>query len=829
MLIKPRRVSGLLALSLVALAWPAVPRPAHADGCFVWKNEKVDITEPEQKAVIAFKDGWEELTLEVKYEGPPDEFGWIVPLPARPTLSLGRARLFTSLSMRTQEPRVGRCRAAWGLRATLGGIESDPRVTVLERRQVGIYDAAILGSTSGAVLSDWLRTNAFRAPPHAEAVFDDYARRGWVFVALKIPPAAVDSTTGAKLAAGTIQPIRFRFPTPAPVFPLRISSLNRGPTDILIYLLANDQFVHATCRKAEWEERMCGPMRLEYVDPDSHFAADGQPTFFVSKLRARLKPEQMEDLTFAPYDAVAGLNSADLQTRIEAASYVGFARRASGLPALLRFVAGCRRDTVEYVPMTPGQAREDATGKGQDLRSALWALEEIGSPEAVPVLLRWADGPPSETTLEAFDSLARMNAREALPLCVERLHATTRRDRYDFISAVLGSTAYEMVVRLGDPGCLPRLRELSLLHAASPELTAPDEDNVEWPLSPDEAGPRILIARLACGDPEARVPVMRAILDGSVVTRTDRMLVDAARGGSANGYPSGIRVGMTLLAEGEATAGFWRPLSAVLGGLKSRPALRDTLLRAAAADSGTPPLGRTLLLGLLAAPEERDRRALDALWSEAIAVPAVARVPVDIGLQHGDSFENYNLPACAVVYAFTRWRDAPSLRRLWSACPPADATLRAEIALGLGTCAQPEDLSRLVEYVRRDWAARVATTEFVTRLEARADDRSIGLRGLSIDVDYRSRALHHYFRTIVGGPEALRQLIRDGSVAPAVRLECVTIACGDIRRVKAVAPDLLEAVKEIEAEAGAGSSLARAAGSLGRLVEWWSNYRPKPD
>lgn len=811
--------AGLLPiLLLLGAVLPA--RPAHADGCFVWKNERIDITEPEQKAAIVFKEGWEELTLEVKYAGPPGEFGWIVPLPARPALSPGKAQLFTHLSMRTQEPRVGRCGAAWGLRATLG-MEPMPRVTVLERRQVGIYDAAILTSTGGAGLRDWLRTNAFHAPPDADAVFDDYAHRGWVFVALKIPTAKTDSTTTAQLAAGTIQPIRFRFATPAPIFPLRISSLNAGPADILVYLLAADQFVHATCRSGAWEERMCGPLRLEYADPDSNFAADGRPTFFVSKLRVRLTPDQMEDLTFAPYDAVAGLASADLQRRVEAASYLGFRKRAEGLPALLRFVAGCRRDTAEYAPAAPAQAREDAPEKGQDLRSALWALGEIGSPEAVPALLRWADGPPSETTLEAFDSLARLNAREALPLCVERLHSTVRHDRYDFISAVLGSTAYEMVVKLGDVGCLPRLRELSLLHPTSPELTPPDEDEVEWPNSPDDAGPRILIARMACGDADARAFVMRAVIEGGAVTGMDAMLAAAARGGSDNGYPSGFRVGNTLLAEGEAYAGFWRPLSVALEGLKSRPALRDSLLREAARSPHVPELGRTLLLGLLAAPREGDRTQLDALWQQALRAPAVAHVPVDIGVPRQPHAEDYNLPACAVVYAFTRWRDAPSLRRLWGACPAADTTLRAEIALGLALCGQPEDLPRLMEYVRRDWGARVVSEAFQARLATELANAGILDRGLHIDVEYRGWRVHRYFDGLADGGAAVRQLIGDRSLPAAIRLDFLAVTRGP-------AAERARALQEIEAEIPPGGPLARAVATIRQVDERRSRRMPRP-
>jgi hypothetical protein len=50
--------------------------PALADGCFVFRwNKSIDINEPNQKAIIIHDAGREDLLLQVKYEGPSQEFG----------------------------------------------------------------------------------------------------------------------------------------------------------------------------------------------------------------------------------------------------------------------------------------------------------------------------------------------------------------------------------------------------------------------------------------------------------------------------------------------------------------------------------------------------------------------------------------------------------------------------------------------------------------------------------------------------------------------------------------------------------------------------------
>jgi hypothetical protein len=69
------------------LAWV---QPLLADGCFVFRwDKKIDINEPTQKAIIVYDAGREDLLLQVKYEGPLEDFGWLIPVPALPTVQWG--------------------------------------------------------------------------------------------------------------------------------------------------------------------------------------------------------------------------------------------------------------------------------------------------------------------------------------------------------------------------------------------------------------------------------------------------------------------------------------------------------------------------------------------------------------------------------------------------------------------------------------------------------------------------------------------------------------------------------------------------------------------
>jgi len=91
---------ALLGLSLaVALASAGT---AHADGCFVWDKER-DIAGPTQKAILFYADGRQDLLLQVRYEGPVERFGWLIPVPGLPKVRQGSMECFYELSKLTQQ------------------------------------------------------------------------------------------------------------------------------------------------------------------------------------------------------------------------------------------------------------------------------------------------------------------------------------------------------------------------------------------------------------------------------------------------------------------------------------------------------------------------------------------------------------------------------------------------------------------------------------------------------------------------------------------------------------------------------------------------------
>jgi HEAT repeat protein len=236
----------LMVPLLVVLLTPAI---TLADGMFVvpkfvWDKHK-DINEPTQKAILVYDAGREDLILQVKYEGPVDEFGWLIPVPNLPTVQKGSMKCFYELSQYTQrhfESPVYETRSAsQGLGSASKGEQPEPPVKVIEIKTVGAYEIAVLSTKDAGALAKWLETNQFYFPTNKIDVMDAYVRQHWYFVAVKINlEKSLFSVLGAvgKLASGELNPLQISFATDRCVFPLKISSVNGVPSEVQVYVLS---------------------------------------------------------------------------------------------------------------------------------------------------------------------------------------------------------------------------------------------------------------------------------------------------------------------------------------------------------------------------------------------------------------------------------------------------------------------------------------------------------------------------------------------------------------------------------------------------------------
>ena len=91
------KLIGLLAV-VVVLAWS---RPAEACGCFAPPSPAEPIVQAGERILFAVRNGVVTAHIQVQYAGDAKDFGWLLPLPSVPTLSVGTDELFTQLNTAT--------------------------------------------------------------------------------------------------------------------------------------------------------------------------------------------------------------------------------------------------------------------------------------------------------------------------------------------------------------------------------------------------------------------------------------------------------------------------------------------------------------------------------------------------------------------------------------------------------------------------------------------------------------------------------------------------------------------------------------------------------
>ena len=295
------RFAGLL---LVFFAGLLLPARLQADGMFVvpkfvWNKQK-DINEPTQKAILVYDAGREDMILQVKYDGPVEEFGWLVPVPGMPKVQKGSMDCFYELSQYTQrlwEPPVYGTKSRGmmnSLSAGDAGAEPPP-VKVIEIKTVGAYEIAVLSTKDTGALENWLNANQFYFPTNKSDVLDAYVRQQWYFVAVKINLGkSLFSAFGTsrKLASGELNPLHISFASDRCVFPLKISSVNGTPSEVQVYVLSPEPLVERT----QFEKKFPEVRRLAQEQNVRRFQMMQRNRQVASAFRRRMHPEEGADL-----------------------------------------------------------------------------------------------------------------------------------------------------------------------------------------------------------------------------------------------------------------------------------------------------------------------------------------------------------------------------------------------------------------------------------------------------------------------------------------------------------------------------------------------------
>ena len=243
-----------VACAGASVALPAAPARAFC-GFFVGGSD-ARLTNNASQVVLMRKGNRTVMAMSNNYQGPPESFAMVVPVPVvlhkedvrtlPPDVfdhvdSLSAPRLVEYWEQdpcsRWQED-AEESALAWSDIVAVprkAGKHKDLGVTVEARFVTGEYEVVILSATESSGLETWLRENRYSIPAGAAAALAPYVRdRSKFFV------ARVDIRKVRRDANGVVQlsPLRFSFDASELRLPVRLGLLNAGgKQDLIIYVI----------------------------------------------------------------------------------------------------------------------------------------------------------------------------------------------------------------------------------------------------------------------------------------------------------------------------------------------------------------------------------------------------------------------------------------------------------------------------------------------------------------------------------------------------------------------------------------------------------------
>ncbi|MEB3186765.1 MAG: DUF2330 domain-containing protein [bacterium] len=253
------------------LGLPVMAAPARACGGFFCSRQPID----QSGEKILFIRDEQSLTaiVQIQYQGAAENFSWVVPVPARPTVTTSSDELFTRLEPATQvQVRLtasrteGTCRVqggmfdsrATGLAAPAMAELARNGVNVVEQGLVGPFEKTILTAESAEALRAWLNENQYVLPPRFDEVVKGYLKPGYHFVALKLRQDR---------GVGDLVPVVLRYDTGLPCIPLVLTSIAaRDDMPITAYVLGKGRAVPTNYRHVRINEA-----RLDWFNGGSNY------------------------------------------------------------------------------------------------------------------------------------------------------------------------------------------------------------------------------------------------------------------------------------------------------------------------------------------------------------------------------------------------------------------------------------------------------------------------------------------------------------------------------------------------------------------------------
>jgi len=232
---------GLVAVGLLAFTLEGEAKACG--GCFAPPGAETVVTD--HRMILSVSKQQTTLYDQIRYQGSPESFAWVLPIVGTVQVGLSSDLLFTGLDNQTTTavtapPRncpapPPECFSGQGFGG--GDASAAPSagdVSVLQRAVVGPYETVQLRSTDAQALNTWLANNNFSVPDDVKPVIAQYVAEKFDFLALKLVPGK---------GVNDMRPVRVTTPGASAVLPLRMVAAGTGATvGITLWTIAEGRY-----------------------------------------------------------------------------------------------------------------------------------------------------------------------------------------------------------------------------------------------------------------------------------------------------------------------------------------------------------------------------------------------------------------------------------------------------------------------------------------------------------------------------------------------------------------------------------------------------------
>jgi hypothetical protein len=256
------RLQASVAVVAVCAQLGPYAGPASAFCGFYVAKADAKMFNKSSKVVLARAGRQTAITMASDYEGEPNEFALVVPVPTfieKSQISVVEPKIVDHLDAYTaprlveyydpdpcEPPRVSAMSAV----PTPAMMARDvaPRqiayrgVKVEAQYDVAEYDISILSAEESDGLINWLNDNGYKIPAGAEPVIGSYIKQKMRFFVAKVNVKRMQ-----QLGRAYLRPLQVRYQTSKFMLPLRLGTVNaNGPQDLIVFALSKRGRVEAS-------------------------------------------------------------------------------------------------------------------------------------------------------------------------------------------------------------------------------------------------------------------------------------------------------------------------------------------------------------------------------------------------------------------------------------------------------------------------------------------------------------------------------------------------------------------------------------------------------